>query len=224
MQLSLRQTCLALVLALLAVGLTTRATSAQAPGYAEILAPTPGSPVQGLVTISGSANHPEMVSYDLAFAYPDDPTGTWFPILEDSTAPVVRDRLALWDTTSLTDGTYDLRLQVRLRDGTILEALAPGLRIRNRTPIETPTLAPVPIGPSPQPTSSPALEVTPGVADRPAPTGQSVAQSWLAGALGALALLGFLGGYAQRRARRRIHPGPTTPATHRRRPRTRDPR
>jgi hypothetical protein len=223
MRILLRETSLAIALVFLVVGVSAQGTSAQAPGYAEILAPTPGSPLQGLVTISGSANHPAMLSYDLAFAFPQDPTGTWFPILEESTTAVVRDRLALWDTTTLTDGTYDLRLQVHLRDGTVLEAVSAGLRIRNRTPIETPTLAPVPLGPSPQPTPSPVPAATLGAApDHPAPSGQLVAQSWLVGALGALAALGLLGGYAQLRTRRRRNPpSPASPPTRRRRTRHR---
>jgi hypothetical protein len=225
MRLRLRTSFLALLIAFAAVGSPTDGALAQAPGYAEILAPEAGTALQGVITISGSANHPAMVSYDLSFGYADNPTGTWFPILEGSTAPVVRDRLALWDTTTLTDGVYDLRLQVLLQDGTVLEAIAAGLRIRNYSPVETPTLAPIPLGPSPVPTASPALALPDRATDIPPAVspGAVVFQSWLTGAGVALVLLVVLAGYAQARARRRrASSGPPASPPRRRRPRPKD--
>jgi len=77
-------------------------------------------------------------SYELSFAYKDDPTGTWFA-LQTSSLPVFEGDLGIWDTTTLTDGDYTLRLQVYLLDGSVQETTAPDLRVRNYTAVPTPT-------------------------------------------------------------------------------------
>jgi hypothetical protein len=52
----------------------------------------------------------------------------------------------VWDTTSLTDGDYNLRLRVNLQDGAFIDAIVTDLKIRNQeiptatsTPTELPT-------------------------------------------------------------------------------------
>ena len=123
--------------------------SAQAPGYADIRLPQGGEAIEGVVTIEGSASHPSFVSYDLSFAHSDNPTGTWFLIGEDVHTPVADGRLGLWDTTGITDGFYTLRLRVRLSNDVTLESFVEGLRIRNKTPVETPTPQPDRVSPTP---------------------------------------------------------------------------
>jgi hypothetical protein len=136
---------------------------AQAPGYAEIVSPSPGEAVQGLVTIQGSASHPLFMSYDLTFTYQDAPISTWFPIVEDRDVEAVDGRLGLWDTTGISDGEYRLRLRVHLENGTTLEDVIEGIRVRNKSIIETPTPAAVggslPTVTAPPPT--PTLRPTP---------------------------------------------------------------
>jgi hypothetical protein len=77
-------------------------------------------------------------SYEISFAYTDDPTQTWF-VMQSSTLPVFEGDLGTWDTTTLTDGDYELRLQVFLLDGSMQETKVTGLRVRNYTPVPTPT-------------------------------------------------------------------------------------
>jgi hypothetical protein len=108
----------------------------QAPGFADISRPEEGEILRGVVTIEGSAAHPAFISYELSFAYDPNPTNTWFPIVDDVQIPVTDGRLGLWDTTSITDGDYQLRLYVILENDSRLEAYARGLRIRNTTSTE----------------------------------------------------------------------------------------
>jgi hypothetical protein len=117
---------------------------AVSPGISVDL-PRPGEALQGVVTITGSSDAPGMVSMEVSFAYHDDPTQTWFLIAE-SQQPVTSGTLATWDTTTITDGDYDLRLWVNLKDGTHQQVVVSGLRVRNYTPVETSTPQPVPSG------------------------------------------------------------------------------
>jgi hypothetical protein len=94
--------------------------------------------VQGLVIVTGTVTVLGFSSYDLSFAYKDDPTGTWF-VLQTSSLPVFEDELGSWDTTTLTDGDYNMRLRVFLLDGSVQETTVNDLRVRNYTPVPTPT-------------------------------------------------------------------------------------
>lgn len=113
------------------------ASSIQVPGYAEITFPQPNEALMGLVTILGTATHPTFIAYDLSFAYNRDGTETWFPIGDRLTVPVSDGRLAIWDTTGITDGDYILRLRVWYAEDRALTTVVPGVRIRNYSPLET---------------------------------------------------------------------------------------
>ena len=149
---TLRKSIFAILMSLAVAAQFPLNANAQAPGFADITRPSRGEALTGLVTIEGSAAHPSFVSYELAFAFEDDPTGTWFPIIDDVQTPVTDGRLGIWDTTGITDGNYKLRLRVVLKSGAALEALVEGLRVRNITPIEAVTsAAPLVVRPSPSP-------------------------------------------------------------------------
>ena len=128
--------------------------SAQAGTTIRITAPASGDVLQGLVNVTGTSAVDGFFASELSFAYASDPTSTWF-LIYSTDQPVTEGLLAAWDTNLVTDGDYDLRLRVTLQDGTILETLVTGLRVRNRTPTETATLAPT---------------FTPGPADTPVPS------------------------------------------------------
>lgn len=108
-----------------------------------ISAPQSGSALQGQVTITGTINVSNLASAELAFAYASDSTGTWFP-LQTLTQPVENSTLMVWDTTSLTDGDYSLRLRVYLQDGTLQDVTVTGLHISNTPTPLPPTATPVP--------------------------------------------------------------------------------
>ena len=152
---------LLLLILILAAG-TARSVDAQ--GLPAILSPQPGEVLQGMVTIRGSSNETGFLSSEVDFAYSGDTTGTWFLVGTDN-QPVDSDTLATWDTTTITDGNYNLRLRVYLSDGTHLDAIVPNLRVRNYTPVETPTSAPTAL----QPTLTPTETLTPTPFPTPTP-------------------------------------------------------
>ena len=106
-----------------------------------IVSPETGQIVQGLVLVSGTVTVLGFSSYELSFAYQDDPTGTWFT-LQNSSLPVFEGELGAWDTTTLTDGDYILRLRVFLLDGSLQETTVSDLRVRNYTAVPTSTVTP----------------------------------------------------------------------------------
>lgn len=72
-------------------------------------------------------------------------------------------KLATWDTGAVTDGVYDLRLVVMLKDGTQKEVVVSGLRVRNYTPVETNTPSPTPVRAETRlvPSQTPTATITP---------------------------------------------------------------
>ena len=110
----------------------------QVPGFAEITEPGQGQAVTGIITIFGTASHPAFQSFDLAFSFDPDPTDTWFPMGEALDTPVVDGRLAIWDTTQITDGVYRIRLRVNVDGSPPFETVVSDIRVRNYTPTETP--------------------------------------------------------------------------------------
>jgi hypothetical protein len=134
-----------------------------------ITSPAPDELLRGQVTITGKVDVPGFVSAQLEFAYASNPTNTWFTI-QSFSPPLTDSTLAIWDTMSITDGDYVLRLRVNFEDGTSQEASVP-VRIGNDVlPTSTP-----------EPTASPApdtllvptpflLAVSPTPTDAPRPT------------------------------------------------------
>jgi hypothetical protein len=135
-----------------------------------ITAPVSTETLRGQVDIKGKMNIANFASAELAFAYASDQTSTWFTIqtfstpLPEGEGEGVRDTLATWDTTKLTDDDYTLRLRVYLTDGTFQEFLVRDLKIRNDVPLstETATLPAEVISDQPLPTlTSIPVTVTP---------------------------------------------------------------
>ncbi len=112
------------------------AQTAQPNAGAGITSPGKGDALQGVVTIQGSTGGDGFQSAEVAFAYADNPTNTWFRLAE-ITSPVKSGTLATWDTTTMTDGEYVLRLVVTRQDGATQTFTVGGLRVRNYTPVET---------------------------------------------------------------------------------------
>jgi len=158
-------------LTFLAWSLWAEPASAQVPGsQVSIRSPQAGEALQGQVTITGNSDVAGFVSVEVSFSYANDPTGTSF-LIAVSSQPVAQGALAVWDTTTVTDGLYTLRLRVTLADGSYVDVTVPDLRVRNYTPVETstPTAAPVhatpvlnaiaTVTPYPTPTSLPSNPV-----------------------------------------------------------------
>lgn len=135
-----------------------------------ITAPLPGAAVQGDIMINGNTAIEGFVSSEISFGYAGDLTETWF-LIQTSTLPVSNGLLAHWDSSTITDGDYTLRLVLTLSDGAQVTLIVPGLRVRNYTPIETDTPTPLPpsatagpgtpLPPSATPSSTPIPSATP---------------------------------------------------------------
>ena len=128
-----------------------------------LASPLAGQAIQGSVPINGNTAIPDFASAEISFTYSSDAKDTWFLIAE-SDVPVQDGLLAQWDTTTITDGIYNLRLAVKLDDGSTQEVLVEKVRVRNYSPVETdtpvPTETPVP-GATPAPTFTPTPTFTP---------------------------------------------------------------
>jgi hypothetical protein len=180
--------------------LTGSAFRLQATGSAEISSPSSGDALAGVVTVSGTADHPDFLGYDLAFASQADPTGTWFPIGEPLSTPVVAGGLGQWDTLEVYDGAYDLRLRVWLRDGTALSAEVNGLMVRNGRVAPAPGATATTV-PGATLTVAPTITLLPAPTPTPAPPRPNRARSALVGGV-LISLLGLaaLGGYSLSRS------------------------
>lgn len=135
----------------------------------QITSPEPGAVLLGQVSVSGTAAGDAFSSYELSFAFASQSESVWFPLYQSKT-PVENGELATWDTTTITDGTYSLRLQVSYSDGSHSETIVPDIRIRNYTPIETLTPAEQVNGENP-PRATEILTSTPQPVRAPTPTG-----------------------------------------------------
>lgn len=102
--------------------------------------PLPGQALQGVVSIHGSTAVDGFASAQIEFRFENDPAQTWFLIQEDIPA-VENGVLAGWDTTTITDGTYRIRLKVLKNDGSVVTVEIAGLRVRNYSAVETNTPA-----------------------------------------------------------------------------------
>ncbi len=108
------------------------------PDQPRLSAPLPGSAVQGSVTISGMTDLADFQSAEVSFSYSDAQPESWF-LIQQLPAPQKEGPLAVWDTTTIADGNYRLRLQVFQSNGKMVESFISGLRVRNYTPVETNT-------------------------------------------------------------------------------------
>jgi hypothetical protein len=132
-----------------------------------IISPSAGQVLQGVVPIVVTTNLDGFQSAELSFAYLEDTTDTWF-ILIESDVPIDNDVLAEWDTSTISDSNYTLRLVVRLNDGNELSTQVEGIRVRNYTAVEADT--PTPTIPTPTPQASETLVPTPTPTITPMPT------------------------------------------------------
>ena len=113
--------------------------------------------VRGVVTIQGSATHPQFQFYKVEVAREPVTDENFVIIGAIREAQVVDGQLELWDTTQVPDGSYTLRLRVVRLDGNYSEYSTVQLVVANAQPTETPTpavtaaptISPTPLPPTP---------------------------------------------------------------------------
>jgi len=142
-----------------------------------ILSPSAGQILRGQVSITGTTDIPNFASAELDFAYASDSTNTWF-LIQIFSQPVADSAIATWDTPSIGDGDYILRLRVTLQDGSFQDATVK-VKVQNETPLPTMISTPAPaitytpstFTPQPSMTTSAAMV---SVVDSPTSTSQPV--------------------------------------------------
>ncbi len=81
------------------------------PGSIEILSPSPGEEVSGVVPIMGSADIDNFGFYMFQMKHPEDPESAWLTLQAGNIA-VTNGKLGDWDTRRLSPGEYQLALIV----------------------------------------------------------------------------------------------------------------
>ena len=137
----------------------------QVTEHPQVASPNPGDVLMGKVNIKGSTDVLDFQSAEVSFRYENDPGETWY-LIQQGSDPVKDGILAVWDTTTIADGIYRLRVSVILSDNRTVEVIIPNLRVRNYSPVETATPG-LPENLTVQPTES---KPTSTVAAYPTPT------------------------------------------------------
>jgi len=149
----------ALLVVLLAVGPPGWAAP-QPQARSVVTYPTSGITVSGVVEVTGVAAHPNILWYQVDYAYGAEPTGEsqWVPLAHMENTQVEDGVLAIWDTTGVPDGLYCLALTVKGRDDpTYYQQFVTRLMVNNAQPVETPT----PESPTPEPMPTAVVGPTP---------------------------------------------------------------
>jgi hypothetical protein len=90
--------------------------------------PLDGDTVQGIVGISGSTAIEGFGSSEVFFGF--SPNGEWFSLGEQN-SPVSNQVIANWDTTSISDGIYRIRVVVHKTDGSYVETVVNNIHVQN---------------------------------------------------------------------------------------------
>jgi hypothetical protein len=154
---------------------------------AKIVSPGDNAVVRGTVPIVGTAVDPAFWKYEVHYAPEPNPLDRWTLIGIVHETQVGDGLLETWDTSTIPDGTYSVRLRVVNRTGNYQEVFARGVLVANAAPTNTPeptrtalptaTITPaatptfmIPTSPLSQPTATPTLarptrSALPGVLD-----------------------------------------------------------
>ena len=161
----------AVVISILLLGVSVTATDA-APALQtqiEVTSPRPNAVLRGSVSVQGTANHPDFWKYEVHFAPGMNPPDNAWSVLLVREESVVNGQLAVWDTNTVPDGTYSLRLRVVRNDGNWEDLIIRPVSVQNQEPVptETPEGTPTPLAtltplstepPATQPPTTPEVD------------------------------------------------------------------
>ncbi len=99
--------------------------------------PQQGEKLVGEVIISGNTAISGFARTEVYFGYPD--MNGWF-LISSSDQPVRNGPIASWDTTTIVDGVYRLKVTVYLVDGSYAEVIVPNLLVSNHVIAPTVTM------------------------------------------------------------------------------------
>lgn len=138
-----------------------------------IAQPAPDSAVRGMVQIVGTATDSQFQRYELYYApWPVPSDQSWIFIGDAHYNQQPLGLLGTWDSRSVPDGAYGLRVRVVKLDGNYVDSDARRVLVVNTrpepspTPINSPTPEPLPTEPPPTPT---IMVAVPTVALSPSP-------------------------------------------------------
>lgn len=115
--------------------------AAPAPAM-EIVSPQEGQVLQGSVEIIGTIPPDGFISGEVSYAYRQSDAETWFSIGSIS-QPVANGILTVWDTSTISDGDYKIKVTVNYTGGEAQEVVVNQVLVRNYTPVQS-TATPVP--------------------------------------------------------------------------------
>ncbi len=107
---------------------TAQQSSGCISGVINISSPKAGEEVKGLIELKGDANIPNFGFYKYEFA--PVASDSWSTI-EAARKPVNNDKLGKWDTATVDQGDYQLRLVVADNQGSELPACVITIRVKN---------------------------------------------------------------------------------------------
>lgn len=145
-----------------------------------VQSPREGQALQGLELLDGRIRGDGFIQGKIAFSYAGAPDPTWFfiaDILPGADGGAQTSFQVEWDTTQITDGNYDLRVVAEYQDGAAIYELIPNLRIRNHSPVETATPAPVSEDSTAEEIPTSTIEPTPANTPTPLPPNPAQVQS-----------------------------------------------
>ncbi len=149
------------------------ATPAQQGIQGTIQSPQENATVRGVVTITGNATIQDFQFYKVEWGRGAEPQ-EWHLLGSTFPQPVENGVLVQWDTTTVPDGVYSLRLRVVKKDGNYSEYYVRQIVVANKRPTETPTRPPEPTQaaatPTPGPTATLAILQPTAALARPSPT------------------------------------------------------
>ncbi len=148
---------LTLAVWVLVVLLNPGVAAAQEP-VSRITSPQPGATLREVAIITGTATHPGFSFYKLEYAL--EPGSNWVIIGETHGNQVQDGELARWDTRTVPDGSYSIRLLVVDTTGNYKESIVRQVVVANAGPAgtETATTTATPDGTG---TATPTVTVTP---------------------------------------------------------------
>lgn len=92
--------------------------------------PEDGNVVEGIVEIRGNIPVEGFTSAKLSYAYAGENEDNWF-LIANIERPIQDEVLGVWDTTTITDGQYQIRLRVKDISGEKRDVIVTGIQVAN---------------------------------------------------------------------------------------------
>ncbi len=100
-----------------------------------IQSPVDGEYLQGTIQIIGTVTGTGLETAEISFRYQASQSKSWF-VIHKTTTPVVNDIIATWDTSTIADGAYQIRVLAVYEKGRRQEEIISDLNVRNYTPFD----------------------------------------------------------------------------------------